>query len=100
MCDILILAHMWFTPGFAFKTGCDKRVHMMQRKTYTLILHKKAPIVTKEGLSLVQHSTLGRILVSKKAKQPKNTRMKERNKLNLYKEDLAKTLRYLSHQRV
>ena len=24
MCDLLILAHMWFTPGFAFKTGCDK----------------------------------------------------------------------------
>ena len=23
MCDLLILAHMWFTPGFAFKTGCD-----------------------------------------------------------------------------
>ena len=41
---------------------------MMQRKSYTLILHKKALIVTKEGLSLVQHSTLGRILVSKEEK--------------------------------
>ena len=26
MCDLLILAHMWFTPGFVFKTGCDKVV--------------------------------------------------------------------------
>src|SRR6266508_6233670 len=26
MCDLLILAHMWFTPGFAFNTGCDKVV--------------------------------------------------------------------------
>src|SRR6266498_3979931 len=50
---------------------------MMQQKPYTLTLYKKTLIVTKEGLSLVQHSTLGRILVSK-GQQPNHTSLKEK----------------------
>src|SRR5437016_11754690 len=35
MCDLLILAHMWFTPGFAFKTGCDNILGSIQRGVTT-----------------------------------------------------------------
>src|SRR5438105_6164594 len=52
MCDILILAHMWFTPGFAFNTGCDTM--MAGDHATTPVLTRIKAMVTAAAIQLYE----------------------------------------------